>query len=205
MGSRPLDPRHRIFTRSSAPAVRPIDFHANLGLPVNFRMQGRDEAAPLWNALDVQEEADRVLISRYTPVGVLADESMTVLQFRGRTSTDLEPAPGMASLDLFRMLREGLLAEVRSATTQSNVENLAVAREGLRITDGVDLRQIRVEVIPFRVPPSGLRFFLIRFQDDSCVDRPLAPAVSAPVDAPPTSVLRCSSRRSPPCASISSR
>ena len=62
----------------------------------------------------MQREADRILLARYAPVGVVADESMTVLQFRGRTAAYLEPAPGMASLDLFRMLREGLLAEVRT-------------------------------------------------------------------------------------------
>ena len=41
-------------------------------------------------------------------------ETGIVLQFRGRTSPYLEPAPGLASLDIFRMLREGLLADVRA-------------------------------------------------------------------------------------------
>ena len=27
-----------------------------------------------WNALDVQREADRVLLTRYAPVGVVVDE-----------------------------------------------------------------------------------------------------------------------------------
>ena len=72
-------------------------------------------AGPLpWSALDVQKEADRVVLSRYAPVGVVIDETMTVLQFRGRTAAYLEPAPGMASLDLLRMLREGLLSDVRA-------------------------------------------------------------------------------------------
>ena len=60
---------------------------------------------------------------------------MTVLQFRGRTAAFLEPAPGMASLDLFRMLREGLLAEVRAATLQAKTENVPVSRGELRISE----------------------------------------------------------------------
>src|SRR5262249_35070668 len=126
--------------------------------------------APIWNALDVQKEADRVLLNRFAPVGVVADETMTVLQFRGRTAPYLEPAPGLASLDLYRMLREGLLAEVRSSITQAKAENVAVSRGGLRMTDGDAIRNVLVDVIPFRVPPSGVRFFLILFRDSTSPD-----------------------------------
>ena len=169
-----VDARNRIFARSPAFAGAPIDFGGAIsaGHPINAL--GRDESAPLWNALDVQREADRVLLARYAPVGVVADETMTVLQFRGRTAPYLEPAPGMASLDLFRMLREGLLAEVRSATNQAKTENVATVREGLRVADGTDFRLVRVDVIPFKVPPSGIRFFLILFQDMPSPDRPQA-------------------------------
>src|SRR5262249_58775372 len=121
--------RTRIFARRATAANIPLEFLA--GAPVGhlLRLHDRDDRAPLWNALDVQKEADRVLLSRYAPVGVVVDETMTVLQFRGRTAPFLEPAPGMASLDLFRMLREGLLAEVRSAALQARAENVNVARD----------------------------------------------------------------------------
>src|SRR5262249_32323026 len=71
----------------------------------------------------------------------------------------LEPAPGLASLELFRMLREGLLAEVRAATSQAKVDNAVVTREGLRVTEGSTTRLVRLEVVPFKVPPAGVRFF----------------------------------------------
>ena len=128
-----VDAKHRIFAKKPAAAG------AAAGLqPARRRPRagpGRPAgttAPPLWNALDVQKEADRILLARYAPVGVVVDEAMTVLQFRGRTAAYLEPAPGMASLDLFRMLREGLLAEVRAAVTQAKAENAVVARDGLR-------------------------------------------------------------------------
>jgi len=63
------------------------------------------------------------------------------------------------------MLREGLLAEVRAATAQAKAENTVVVREGIRMTDGDAARQVRVEVIPFKVPPTGARFFLVLFQE----------------------------------------
>jgi two-component system CheB/CheR fusion protein len=164
-----VDGRNRIFARN--PTAGPIlDFTTQITPEGRPRLPGREEGAPLWTALDVQKEADRVLLSRYAPVGVVVDETMTVLQFRGRTAGYLEPAPGTATLDLFRMLREGLLAEVRAATAQAKAENVVVTREGLRVTDGATGRRVRVEAIPFKVPPAGVRFFQVLF-----LDMPAAP------------------------------
>jgi two-component system CheB/CheR fusion protein len=154
-----------------------LDFNAYVtpeGRPARI---GREEVATLWSALDVQKEADRILLTRYAPVGVVIDETMTVLQFRGRTSAYLEPAPGMATLDLFRMLREGLMAEVRAAINQAKMEMAPVHREGLRITDDGQTRLVRAEVVPFKVSPAGIRFFLVLFQDIAPTDGvPAAPA-----------------------------
>jgi two-component system CheB/CheR fusion protein len=174
-----VDAKHRIFTRNAA-ASQPLDFNANISAEGRPRPLGREEGQPLWTALDVQKEADRVLLARYAPVGVVVDETMTVLQFRGRTAPYLEPAPGMATLDLFRMLREGLLAEVRAATNQAKAENAVVAREGVQLSEGAGTRSIRIEVVPFKVPPSGVRFFLVLFQDAGAPGRAPAAAPEAP-------------------------
>src|SRR5262249_55674866 len=143
-----VDSRHRIFSYRQALAPVPIDFKAPFSTRSPARPSDTGEMSPLWNALDVQREADRGLLSRYAPVGVVVDEAMTVLQFRGRTAPYLEPAPGLASLDLFRMLRDGLLAEVRAATAQAKAENTIVTRDGLQVMDGDTIRSIGVEVIP---------------------------------------------------------
>jgi two-component system CheB/CheR fusion protein len=89
----------------------------------------------------------------------------------------------MASLDLLRMLREGLLAEVRAAVVQARAENVVVQKEGIRLADGDAVRLVRVEVVPFKVPPSGVRFFLVLFQDAEGGEAPRphpAPAAAAP-------------------------
>lgn len=161
----PVDAKHRIFTKRAAVTHLPLEL-GPYTLPEGVtRRPGREEAGPLWNALDVQREADRIVLSRYAPVGVVIDEAMTVLQFRGKTGLYLEPAPGMASLDLLRMLREGLLSEVRAAVTQAKAENIVTTRDGVRVVDNGHVHQVRVEVIPFKVPPAGVRFFLVLFQE----------------------------------------
>jgi two-component system CheB/CheR fusion protein len=178
-----VDAHHRIFLRLPAATPVPLDLGSTVIASHGLSRRGPEDQTPIWNALDVQKEADRLLLSRYAPVGVVVDETMTVLQFRGRTAAYLEPPPGAASLDLFRMLREGLLVEVRAATTQARAENGIVTRQA-RVTDRASSRMVRVEVIPFKVPPSGLRFFLVLFQDTTV---PVAPPPAEPEVRPPAS------------------
>jgi two-component system CheB/CheR fusion protein len=172
-----VDLKHRIFAKKPATHVPPMDFNISMTPEGHLPLLGREDGG-LWTALDVQREADRNLLARYVPVGVVVDESMTVLQFRGRTSPYLEPAPGMATLDLFRMLREGLLTEVRTAVSQAKAENAPTAREGVRLLDGEKTRLIKIEVVPFKVSPAGVRFFLILFQD-IVPEEPLPPRPAA--------------------------
>jgi two-component system, chemotaxis family, CheB/CheR fusion protein len=175
-----VDARYRIFLRKAVPSGAVLDFAPHVAAERRFRPVGHEESAPVWSTLDVQKEADRILLARYAPVGVVVDEAMTVLQFRGRTAPYIEPAPGLATLDLLRMLREGLLADARSALAQSRTENTAVVRSGLQLTDGNETRSIELEVIPFRVPPTGVRFFLVLFHDE----RGPAPGPVASAPAP---------------------
>ena len=63
----------------------------------------------------MHREADRILLARYAPPGVLVNADLEILQFRGDTGPYLAPAPGKASLNLLKMLREGLLVGLRGA------------------------------------------------------------------------------------------
>jgi two-component system CheB/CheR fusion protein len=177
-----VDAKHRIFGKKPATTGMVLDYHTQLGSDGWTRPVGRSDVAAPWSALDVQKEADRILLARYAPVGVVVDEAMTVLQFRGRTSAYLEPAPGMASLDLFRMLREGLLVEVRAAVSQAKADNAVATRDGLYVMDGEESHPARVEVVPFKVAPAGVRFFLVLFQESQPAAAPVGPP--APARAP---------------------
>jgi two-component system CheB/CheR fusion protein len=174
-----VDARHRIFMKKPGAPQLPLDFSAFPVTEGHGSHRGVEETRALWSATDVQREADRVVLNRYAPVGVVVDEAHTVIQFRGRTTAYLEPAPGIASLDLLRMLREGLLAEVRDAVGQARIDNAITRRTGARITENSHVCQVEIEVIPFKVPPAGgVRFFLVLFRDVVPGDgKPQAPPV----------------------------
>lgn len=188
----PVDQKHRLFRKKAVSISVPLDFNSYVSTDGGARRLGREESPPLWSALDVQREADRIVLNRYAPVGVVIDETMTVLQFRGRTSAYLEPAPGMASLDLMRMLRDGLLAEVRSAVSQAKAEHVPASRDCICLPEDGTTRTVKVEVVPFKVPPSGVRFFLVLFQDvhGDAVSAPSPTAAEKPAVVPQVSQLQ---------------
>jgi two-component system CheB/CheR fusion protein len=177
----PVDARHRIFTKNHVPhAHLGLDFGAYVGSLLEARRPAAEApGATPWAPLDVQREADRVVLARFAPVGVVVDESMTVLQFRGHTGDFLEPAPGMASLDLLKMLREGLVGEVRGAIARARGEGISVRREGLPLRGRDRFRLVNVEVIPIKVPPGGVRCYVVLFSETPAP----APAEGAPHEA----------------------
>jgi two-component system CheB/CheR fusion protein len=159
------DAGHKIYAKK--PGTRRVAF----GQPAG-RHQGWAELGPGPGRLqqagaggDVQKEADRILMARYAPPGVLVDADLEILQFRGDTGPYLAPWPGKASLNLLRMAREGLLVTLRAAINKARKEGTSVREEGLRVKSESGTREVVVEVIPIRGSAAGKGGFLVLFED----------------------------------------
>jgi len=112
----------------------------------------------------VFREADRVLLARFTPAGVVVNDHLEVLQFRGRTSRYLEPPPGTASFNLLKMAREGLLGDLRTAIHQARKKDEKQRREGIRVKLNDHSIVVNIEVIPF-IGASKERFLAVLFEE----------------------------------------
>ena len=73
--------------------------------------------------IDVAKQIDNVLLSQYAPAGVVVNERMDVLQFRGQTGRYLEPPPGQPQLSVLKMVRESLFAPLKIALGEAQKEN----------------------------------------------------------------------------------
>ncbi len=139
-----VDNKHRIYRRKAG-----MKRHVELqpGSP------GRRPEPPLGPprpaiGRDPQRDAERQLLARYAPPAVVVDMDLNVVQFRGDTSPYLTPPQGRASLNLYKMLREGLLVGVRGAIHRARRENKPIREESLRITtDGIE-RDVTIVAIP---------------------------------------------------------
>ncbi|MBU4231295.1 MAG: PAS domain-containing protein [Desulfobacterales bacterium] len=113
---------------------------------------------------DLLREADHLVLARYAPAGVIIDETMKIVHFRGQTGAFLAPAPGEASLNLLRMARENLGREIRVAVQAAIQGNSPVRKEGLRLRADGGLRRVNLEVVPIRPAAEGPRFFQVLFE-----------------------------------------
>jgi two-component system CheB/CheR fusion protein len=116
---------------------------------------------------DVQREADRLLLTKYVPSAVVVNDDLEILQSRGRTSQYLELPTGRASLNVLKMARSGLIAELRSLIEKARKNALPVSKEAVVIEHGKETEIVRLEVIPFRTPAHDQQHFLVLFEDIS--------------------------------------
>ncbi len=114
--------------------------------------------------VDLEQEVDRLLLARYAPASVVIDTQMDILYVRGHTSPYLEAAPGRASLNLFKMVREGLGLEIRTAISKARKSGQPVRKEGVPVDEQGVLRQVAVEVVPVTVSPLE-SYFVILFEE----------------------------------------
>ncbi len=107
----------------------------------NYLLQGKEGKTD-----DFQKSADDILLSKYTPVGVVVNEQFDIVQFRGSTGEYLEPSPGKASLNVLKMAKEGLAFEIRNALHKAKSSSAAFIKEGIPVDKGKKL--ITLEVVP---------------------------------------------------------
>jgi two-component system CheB/CheR fusion protein len=160
-----VDRNNKIYRKREAPA-RPymrykLDDINSPVAPVARRFG--PAASP---SIDFQREADRILLGRYSPPGVLITENFDIIQFRGRTSRYLEHPPGEPTNNLLKIAREGLFLEVRSAVAEARAQDKPVMREHVRLRADGELRLVNVEVVPVKSVSSGSGCFMVLFHED---------------------------------------
>jgi two-component system CheB/CheR fusion protein len=154
------DKKSRIFVRRPSLARVEMEFRPT--------ESGTSRPPPARKALSpdggggVQGEANRLLLARYAPAGVLVDDDLRIVQARGHTGPFLELAPGDASLHLLKMVREGLLFGLRSAINEARRTGTSVRREKVRVKANGKLLVSNLEVVP--LGSNSDRHFLVLFE-----------------------------------------
>ncbi len=164
------DPQHKIYSK------KPGSSRDHRHFPEQHGGTPRAPFVPIAarpnEGAELHREADRLLSARFAPPGVLVSSDLDILQYRGDTGLYLAPSPGKASLNLLKMLREGLLVAVRAAVLRAGKEQAPAREEGLRVKSNGGYREVAIEVIPMK---DG---FLVLFEDSSPASRGHKPVVA---------------------------
>ena len=127
----PISAKSRIFRRNeSAVRTEQIEF------PSSFARASRGDAserAAEIPALSLQAMAEQLVLQRFAPPAVLANDHGNILYISGRTGRYLEPAAGKANWNVFAMAREGLRYELSGAFQKALRQTVPVTIRGVRI------------------------------------------------------------------------
>jgi len=160
----PVDKENRIFVKlgESTRLVHP----GPAGREAEAILTETRPAVRQQPAREAQRQADHLLLSRYAPPGVIVNERLDIVQFRGRTGDYLEPAPGQPQANVLRMAREGLAAHLHEAMERVRSDASTVRKEGLRVRVGSEVRIVNLEVVPLAAAPaSSERHYLVLFEE----------------------------------------
>lgn len=158
-----LDKRHRLYRRRAdrrnviAPLAA-VTARGNGGAATNRGFE--PHAIPSY-----QSEAQRLLLERYAPPGVVVDDNLGILHFIGHTGRYLEPTPGEAKLSLPKMLRESLLHALRTAFHRARRDGSAVRTTSVHLRAHGQEIDLALEVVPFGAPAGKDRRYLVLFHE----------------------------------------
>jgi len=159
-----LDKKNKIYARKSA--IVPIHyefaprafFAGETPLPT-----GAERPQPY---IDLHHEAEHLLLAQYAPPGVVISRDMEILHFFGETGPYLNPTPGSASLNLLKMARQELAAELRALVHKVGREGKPLRREGVRMRLPGGETTVDLRAIPLSGPVAEESCLLVLFEEN---------------------------------------
>jgi two-component system CheB/CheR fusion protein len=128
--------------------------------------------------VNIASMADRKILELYGPPGVVINENLDVLHFRGNTGRYLGPAPGAASLNILRLARTEIHADLRRTIHEALTDNKPVSVQS-RLRDETETRPFRLDVLPMIEPDSKSRCLLVLFHETPPEGSPVTDGAAA--------------------------
>src|SRR5438445_5315578 len=122
--------RLKIYSKKPMVPRTPLDFSMKYGIELGH--VDRSEARPIEGRVPEQaivKEADRILLTKYSPATVIVNSDLEIIQFRERTGLFLVPVPGKASLNVPNMATEALMTNLRNALDRAKKSGVTVRKE----------------------------------------------------------------------------
>ena len=124
---------------------------STLGVPVRPGVDGA-----------LARHADAAVLERYGPPGVVVNDRLEVVQFRGKTGPYLEPPDGEPQSQLLKMARAGLAAPLRIALAEARRSSAPVRKENVQIEGNGQACDL--VVLPVKANDGGDGVFVVLFE-----------------------------------------
>jgi len=159
-----FDRKNRVYVKQGSQVLGRFDVNRQVLFP---RAEKNIVAAPrrshgVWNDMDLQRAADRAIVARHAPAGVVINESLDILQSRGHTAPYLEMTPGATRLQLMKMLRQDLTGQVHTSVRTAIETGIPVQATATIESDGTTVN-VAIEVLPLNGSSPNPRYYLLLF------------------------------------------
>ena len=161
------DKKQRIYRKKpiSTPLTLALSSHMPEPSGDGNTLQPASQAAePARGQIDLQREADRLLLARYAPPSVAVNDQLDIIQTKGHTGTFLELPAGKASLNLLKMARPGLLFELQNAIEEAKKNGVEAVRPHVPVESNGGTTVTDIRVTPFKTPVQDKTSFLVAFE-----------------------------------------
>ncbi|MEB2786994.1 chemotaxis protein CheB [Algoriphagus persicinus] len=136
------------------------------------------EKTPVQSLPNIQALADQLLLNYFSPVGVLVNEEGDIIYTSGRTGKYLEPSVGKANLNIFAMLREGLLQKFPVAFRKVVKKKETIVLQNIKVGTNGDAKTLDISILPIEHPEQLKGNVMVIFKEVAAVqsdDHPTKP------------------------------
>jgi len=159
-----VDKKFKVFARKN-------DVSAKIKFEMNYRIPEVDRKTPISSHLaytkvrdlNFESRVEELLLSKYVAASVVVNKDLDILQFHGPINSFLEISPGKATLNLLKLVRPGLVFDLRNTIHKATKSNKPEKKSGLEVTVNSIVTMISAEVIPVGKGDEE-KVFLIVFQ-----------------------------------------
>ena len=159
----PLDLKCKIFKRANT-LLTPdlLDFPASFSRTKSVHID--KEIVPT-SAQSIQTLADQLLLQKFSPAGVLLNETGDIIYISGHTGKYLEPAVGKANMNIFAMLREGLRSEFPIAFRKALLKKEPVVLRNVKVGTNGSAHTLNISIQWIEKPEALKGKVLVIFKD----------------------------------------
>lgn len=157
------DRKNKLYTtKHSIVPTSPIDLGSNPAGTTAYRPQPIHTVRPM---LSIAHLADRKILEEFAPPGVVINEALDVVYFRGKSERYLQQTTGMATHNILRLARPEIHPTLKTA-----IETVFASNEPLTTTAHVrgqaNLAPFTLVVQPLQEPETKARCLLILFKTE---------------------------------------
>jgi PAS domain S-box-containing protein len=159
-----VEKKNFIYTKRSAQPQVSFGFAASV--PYTAKTMAKEPVKKDTIAL-LGEQVDRLLITDYVPAAMLVNSNLDILVFRGNVTPYISPESGQTSLNVTKILRKELRAEIQTVVYRAKKDNKPVAEGAIRFQDGELQKTVNIQAIPLDSLQRDEPFFLVLIEDVS--------------------------------------